>query len=60
MILPDVNVLLHAVNRGAPQHGVAHAVLAEANRHGPVALASPALLGRTRIWRRWPSSVGPR
>ncbi len=52
MILPDVNVLLHAVNRGAPQHRVAHAALADAYRRGPVALAWPALLGFLRLSTR--------
>jgi uncharacterized protein len=52
MILPDVNVLLHAVNTGAAQHAVAHAALQNAYRSGPVALAWPALLGFLRLATR--------
>jgi hypothetical protein len=52
MILPDVNVLLHAVNGGAPQHAAARTALAEAYRQGPVALAWPALLGFVRLATR--------
>lgn len=52
MILPDVNVLLHAVNTGAPQHAVAHAALQDAYRAGPVAMAWPALLGFLRLSTR--------
>lgn len=58
MILPDANVLLHAVNRGAPQHAVAHSALQEAYRNGPVALAWPALLGFVRLATR--SGILPR
>jgi toxin-antitoxin system PIN domain toxin len=58
VILPDVNVLLHAVNRGAPQHAVAHAALQEAYRNGPVVLAWPALLGFLRLATR--SGILPR
>lgn len=58
MILPDVNVLLYAVNRGAPQHAAAHAALSEAYRQGPVALAWPALLGFLRLATR--SGILPR
>lgn len=58
MILPDVNVLLYAVNRGAAQHAVAHAALSEAYRSGPVALAWPALLGFVRLATR--SGILPR
>lgn len=52
MQLPDVNVLLHAVNRAAAQHGVAHAALTAAYEQGPVALAWPALLGFLRLGTR--------
>ena len=52
MILPDVNVLLHAVNAGAPQHTVADAALLDAYRRGPVAMAWPALLGFLRLSTR--------
>lgn len=52
MILPDVNVLLHAVNAGAPQHAVADAALLDAYRRGPVAMAWPALLGFLRLSTR--------
>lgn len=58
MILPDVNVLLHAVNRDAPQHPSAHAALQDAYRSGPVALVWPALLGFVRLATR--SGILPR
>ena len=58
MILPDVNVLLHAVNTGAPQHAMAHAALQDAYRAGPVAMAWPALLGFLRLSTR--SGILPR
>lgn len=58
MILPDVNVLLHAVNTGAPQHAVAHAALQDAYRAGSVAMAWPALLGFLRLSTR--SGILPR
>ena len=58
MILPDVNVFLHAVNSGAPQHAVAHAALQPAYRSGSVALAWPALLGFLRLSTR--SGILPR
>lgn len=52
MKLPDVNVLLYAVNKSAPQHKVAHAALREAYVDGHVALAWPALLGFLRLATR--------
>lgn len=52
MKLPDVNVLLHAVNRSAPQHEVAHAALRQAFVDGRVALTWPALLGFLRLATR--------
>jgi toxin-antitoxin system PIN domain toxin len=52
MILPDVNVLLHAVNSGASQHAVAHAALREAYVQGPVLMCWPALLGFLRLSTR--------
>ena len=52
MILPDVNVLLHAVNSGAVQHAVARAALHDAYDKGPVALAWAALLGFLRLSTR--------
>jgi uncharacterized protein len=52
LILPDVNVLLHAVNSGAPQHPVAYAALRDAYAKGPVAMAWPALLGFLRLSTR--------
>jgi hypothetical protein len=45
MILPDMNVLLYAVNTGAPQNPTAQAALKGAYENGPVALCWPALLG---------------
>ena len=52
MILPDVNVLLHAVNSGAPQHAVARDALRDAYVKGPVAMTWPALLGFLRLSTR--------
>ncbi len=52
MILPDVNVLLHAVNSSATQYAVAQAALKDAYRKGPVALCWPALLGFLRLSTR--------
>jgi uncharacterized protein len=52
VILPDVNVLLHAVNGGAAQHATAHAALLDAYAKGPVALCWPALLGFLRLSTR--------
>ena len=52
MILPDVNVLLHAVNSAAIQHAVARAALHQAYDQGPVALAWAALLGFLRLSTR--------
>jgi len=52
MILPDVNVLLHAVNSNAAQHAVAKAALHDAYDKGPVALAWAALLGFLRLSTR--------
>ncbi len=52
MILPDVNVLLHAVNAAAAQNTVAHAALKDAYLKGPVALCWPALLGFLRLSTR--------
>ena len=52
MILPDVNVLLHAVNSAAPQHATANAALKDAYRQGNVALCWPALLGFLRLATR--------
>lgn len=52
MILPDVNVLLHAVNTGAAQHAVAGEALTSAYQKGPVAMCWPALLGFLRLATR--------
>lgn len=52
MILPDVNVLLYAVNTGAPQNTTAQAALKGAYENGPVALCWPALLGFLRLSTR--------
>jgi uncharacterized protein len=52
MILPDVNVLLHAVNGDAPQHTVARTALLAAFYSGPVAIAWPVLLGFLRLTTR--------
>lgn len=52
-------MLLHAVNRGSPQHAVAHRALSCAYVQGPVALAWPALLGFFRPSTRSGSSRAP-
>lgn len=52
MILPDVNVLLHAVNSGAAQNNTARTALLDAYQKGPVALCWPALLGFLRLSTR--------
>jgi len=52
MILPDVNVLLYAVNSSAAQSATAHAALKDAYEKGPVALCWPALLGFLRLSTR--------
>jgi len=52
VVLPDVNVLLHAVNTAAPQHSTAHGALHAAYAKGKVALAWPALLGFLRLSTR--------
>ncbi len=58
MKLPDVNVLLYAVNSAAPQHARAHAALSEAFVQGPLALAWPVLSGFLRLATR--SGIFPR
>lgn len=50
--LPDVNVLLYAVNSGAPQFAAAQAALKRAYEEGSVALCWPALLGFLRLSTR--------
>jgi uncharacterized protein len=63
MILPDVNVLLHAVNTAAPQHATAGSALKSAYQTGPVALCWPALLGFLRLSTRagiWPRPLDVR
>jgi toxin-antitoxin system PIN domain toxin len=52
MILPDVNVLLYAVNTDVAQHKRAHAELKAAYKKGLVALCWPALLGFLRLSTR--------
>ena len=52
MILPDVNVLLYAVNRSVAQHNTAQTALKAAYEAGPVALCWPALLGFLRLSTR--------
>jgi uncharacterized protein len=52
MILPDVNVLLHAVNPSAPQHTTAHGALMDAFLTGEVAMSWPALTGFLRLSTR--------
>ena len=52
MILPDVNLMLYAVNSAAAQYSVAHAALTGAYQKGPVALCWPVLLGFLRLSTR--------
>jgi uncharacterized protein len=52
MILPDVNVLLYAVNSSVAQNAMAQAALKDAYAKGPVALCWPALLGFLRLSTR--------
>lgn len=52
MILPDVNVLLYAVNMAVPQHAAAREAMRDAYAKGQVALAWPALLGFLRLSTR--------
>ena len=52
MILPDVNVLVHAVNVGVAQHATARAALQEAFENDQVALAWAAMLGFLRLTTR--------
>jgi uncharacterized protein len=58
MILPDVNVLLYAVNTAAPQHDRAKTALREAYASGEVGTAWAALLGFLRLATR--SGILPR
>ena len=52
MILPDVNVLVHAVNVGVAQHATARAALQHAFENDQVALAWAAMLGFLRLTTR--------
>ena len=52
MILPDVNVLVHAVNIGVAQHATARAALQDAFESDQVALAWAAMLGFLRLTTR--------
>ena len=52
MILPDVNVLVHAVNAGVAQHATARAALQDAFNNDKVALAWAAMLGFLRLTTR--------
>ena len=52
MILPDVNVLAHAVNVGVAQHATARAALQHAFENDQVALAWAAMLGFLRLTTR--------
>ena len=52
MILPDVNVLVHAVNVGVAQHVTARAALQDAFESDQVALAWAAMLGFLRLTTR--------
>ncbi len=61
MKLPDVNVLLYAINTAAPQHAPAAAWLERAlSGTQPVALAWIALLGFLRISTRLEKPLSPR
>ncbi|NRF72336.1 PIN domain-containing protein [Aquincola sp. S2] len=52
MKLPDVNVLLYAVNSASPQHAVAKQALREAFEQGEVGLPWAVLLGFLRLSTR--------
>ena len=52
MKLPDVNVLLYAVNSASPQHAVAKQALKEAFAAGDVGLPWAVLLGFLRLTTR--------
>jgi toxin-antitoxin system PIN domain toxin len=52
MKLPDVNVLLYAVNTASPQHAVAKQALQEAFTEGDVGLPWAVLLGFLRLTTR--------
>jgi toxin-antitoxin system PIN domain toxin len=52
MKLPDVNVLLYAVNTAAPQHAVAKQALQDAFTEGDVGLPWAVLLGFLRLTTR--------
>lgn len=50
MLLPDVNVLLHALRADSPDHEKASAWLDDIHRgNEPIALCSPVLAGLLRI-----------
>ena len=52
MKLPDVNVLLYAVNSASPQHAVAKQALQQAFTEGDVGLPWAVLLGFLRLTTR--------
>jgi uncharacterized protein len=52
MKLPDVNVLLYAINSAAPQHRAAHDALRQAYESGPVGMCWSVLLGVLRLSTR--------
>lgn len=52
MKLPDVNVLLYAVDEESPQHAEASRALREAYVEGQVALCWPVLVGLLRLATR--------
>jgi uncharacterized protein len=52
MKLPDVSVLLYAINLASPQHAVAHAALKGAYESGDVALPWPVLTAFLRLTTR--------
>lgn len=52
MILPDVNVLLYAVNPSATQHATAHTAMQDAYGVGDVAMPWAVLLGFLRLSTR--------
>lgn len=52
MKLPDVNVLLYAVNTASPQHAVAKQALQQAFTEGDVGLPWTVLLGFLRLTTR--------
>ena len=63
MIIPDVNILLYAYNRDAPDHGAAREWWEDLMQSGgPIGLAWVVILGFLRVSthpRIWPNPMSP-